>query len=358
MPEENFIQDLDKKRRMLYAGGIGCVILAAAIFYLMFYFATNPGPAESEIIPEKTENTQVSKRVYNVNPRTEGDCNAISDEYDKQKCLDELILDAAIDEGDFKKCSLIQLEDMRIDCMQYIARNKRSVDLCLQIPNDKKKEVCITDIAISSKDPAICLTAFSESFERRECMDVTNAFKISESGRADDIKECEKLETKEYANLCLIQSYDTKYGSECEKVPEQFRQHCIDNKAMQSARKEEDCNVVSDPNYKDLCLKIAKYGITEAGEFDSDRDGINDGNEIFMKTEPKNSDTDGDGLGDGEEWLVYGTDPGAADTDADGLNDKEEVKKYSTNPKNPDTDGDGRNDYNEIKERRNATQPD
>lgn len=82
---------------------------------------------------------------------------------------------------------------------------------------------------------------------------------------------------------------------------------------------------------------------------DTDGDGLTDGEEVLKyKTDPLNPDTDGDGLSDGDEVKVYGTDPLNPDTDGDGLTDGEEVLKYKTDPLNPDTDGDGLRDGAEV----------
>ena len=51
-------------------------------------------------------------------------------------------------------------------------------------------------------------------------------------------------------------------------------------------------------------------------------------------------DSDGDGLTDFEEEEIYGTDANIADTDRDGLNDGEEIS-VGLNPFDFDTDGDG-----------------
>ncbi|MDQ1255688.1 MAG: hypothetical protein QG656_281, partial [Candidatus Hydrogenedentes bacterium] len=61
-------------------------------------------------------------------------------------------------------------------------------------------------------------------------------------------------------------------------------------------------------------------------------------------------DSDGDGLLDGEE-SVLGTDPLEADTDRDGLDDGDEVhgtSGYITDPLDRDTDGDGSSDGDEV----------
>lgn len=83
---------------------------------------------------------------------------------------------------------------------------------------------------------------------------------------------------------------------------------------------------------------------------DTDGDGLSDGDEVFTyKTDPAKSDTDGDGLSDGDEVLKYRTDPLKLDTDGDGLTDGEEVSKYNADPLKVDTDGDGLSDWDELK---------
>ena len=78
---------------------------------------------------------------------------------------------------------------------------------------------------------------------------------------------------------------------------------------------------------------------------DSDGDGLNDGEETSLGTDPDDWDTDDDGRSDWHETTGGGpipTDPFDPDTDDDGLLDSAEV--FGTNPTNPinaDTDGDG-----------------
>jgi hypothetical protein len=75
---------------------------------------------------------------------------------------------------------------------------------------------------------------------------------------------------------------------------------------------------------------------------DADNDGLLDGEEIALGTDPDDADSDNDGLNDGDEVNVHGTDPLDADTDNDGLLDGTEVN--GTNPTDPldaDSDDDG-----------------
>ena len=78
---------------------------------------------------------------------------------------------------------------------------------------------------------------------------------------------------------------------------------------------------------------------------DSDGDGLTDGEEVGLGTNPDDWDTDDDGRCDGHEVTGSGpipTDPFDPDTDDDGLLDSAEVLGVNnTNPVNADTDGDG-----------------
>jgi hypothetical protein len=78
---------------------------------------------------------------------------------------------------------------------------------------------------------------------------------------------------------------------------------------------------------------------------DSDGDGLNDGEEVAIGTNPDDCDTDDDGRNDWHEITGGGpipTDPFDPDTDDDGLLDSAEVfGSNPTNPVNADTDGDG-----------------
>jgi hypothetical protein len=89
-------------------------------------------------------------------------------------------------------------------------------------------------------------------------------------------------------------------------------------------------------------------GIYDLAEPDSDGDGLDDG----VDPDPRDADLDDDGLSDGEEWTI-GTDPFRPDTDGGGRSDLEEVRFDLTDPWDPaddlrDTDGDGVADPREV----------
>uniref|UniRef100_UPI001639D71C gliding motility-associated C-terminal domain-containing protein n=1 Tax=Croceivirga lutea TaxID=1775167 RepID=UPI001639D71C len=92
---------------------------------------------------------------------------------------------------------------------------------------------------------------------------------------------------------------------------------------------------------------------------DCDADGLTNGEEVSLGTDPENPDTDGDGILDGEEVNTDSTDPlddcsnvngmplADSDCDNDGLTTAEE-NAAGTDIYNPDTDGDGIQDGQEV----------
>jgi hypothetical protein len=88
--------------------------------------------------------------------------------------------------------------------------------------------------------------------------------------------------------------------------------------------------------------------ISASEEVDSDGDGLTDGLEMAVGTDPLLPDSDADDVSDSDETDFYGTDALDPDTDGDGLDDAEELLTYGTNPLLDDTDGDGVSDGEEV----------
>jgi hypothetical protein len=77
---------------------------------------------------------------------------------------------------------------------------------------------------------------------------------------------------------------------------------------------------------------------------DDDVDGLSNGQEEDLGTNPLSKDTDTDGLTDGDEVTKHDTDPLNLDTDGDTLPDGAEVNDPCKSPNSPDTDLDGVSD--------------
>lgn len=113
-----------------------------------------------------------------------------------------------------------------------------------------------------------------------------------------------------------------------------------------------------DADYDGLPDELESYFDADPQKKDTDGDGLGDYVEsLVLGTKPNNPDTDGDGITDYDEdhdadGLSNGqetdleTDPVVKDTDLDGLTDGEEVngQVYTSNPKLKDTDRDGADD--------------
>lgn len=100
---------------------------------------------------------------------------------------------------------------------------------------------------------------------------------------------------------------------------------------------------------------------------DNDGDGLRDGFEYMVQTDPLQKDTDRNGTSDADEDYdkdgltnlqeqQLETDPSDDDTDGDGLSDGDEVTKHQTNPLIQDTDGDGLTDDEELRLGLNPTE--
>lgn len=81
---------------------------------------------------------------------------------------------------------------------------------------------------------------------------------------------------------------------------------------------------------------------------DTDGDGLSDGDEALLGTNPLLVDTDLDDLTDGDEVLVHLSNPLDTDSDDDTLLDGDEVGVYGTSPILADTDGGSVNDAAEL----------
>jgi hypothetical protein len=77
--------------------------------------------------------------------------------------------------------------------------------------------------------------------------------------------------------------------------------------------------------------RAQKQSGDDTSVLDSDEDGLENGLEAQLSTNPQSSDTDGDGLSDYDEYCKYRTDPTKSDSDGDGKpdGDWQERREYT-----------------------------
>ena len=73
-------------------------------------------------------------------------------------------------------------------------------------------------------------------------------------------------------------------------------------------------------------------GLGDVCDNDIDGDGLFNADELALGLDPYLFDSDFDGINDGDEVNIYFTNPSLTDTDFDGLSDNEELFTYNTNP--------------------------
>jgi hypothetical protein len=310
------------RRKLIYASAAIGLMAVIAVFVALI---TTKKPAPTTISP-------VHSKMYNYIAPSEESCLKLKDAAQISFCMDKVIAAQAINDRDITKCANIKNNSLRNDCNHFMARNLADEKICDVV--EEGRGSCLSDVSIAKKDPSICdLLDEDEKYELQECKDRTMAFILAEDGNKETLGKCTELKTLEYSKLCLENSYANKFDGDCSQVPEAYRNYCLAISIIQGGKntKIEDCAKISldNPqetlNYQEFCNKVVQLGFFAAIGVDSDNDGISDGNELFMNTDPYNPDTDGDGLSDGEEWIIYETDPQSKDTDGDGIDDYQEV---------------------------------
>jgi outer membrane protein OmpA-like peptidoglycan-associated protein len=121
---------------------------------------------------------------------------------------------------------------------------------------------------------------------------------------------------------------------------------CLASLAIAGAARAAD----GDQDGLDDAWELVHFGTTatQVSPGDPDQDGLPNGDEEALGTNPTLADTDGDGLDDGAELGGKPpTNPLSLDTDGDFLTDAEELA-LETDPTRGDTDQDGLGDYTEV----------
>lgn len=287
-------------------------------------------------------------------PDVPGDCMAISDSIQRQKCFDRKRLSEILYASkNIKECLNLSDLSLRNDCLFRMARIRLDARYCQKLVSASERSRCVQDIAINSNNAQLCNDGDDNVYETQECADRVKATNIGKSGETSlPLDYCAKIKTLEYGKLCVL--YASRNGVELTGSTGEtgFTQSLQAMTIYRSAETEADCQKIEFDGGREACIAMIKDS-----NFDYDQDGISDSNELWFGTDPSKKDTDGDGLSDYDE-MAFECDPSASDTDRDGLSDNDEVKIYNSLCGNPDSDKDGTKDGDAVKSGRDPVSND
>jgi hypothetical protein len=186
---------------------------------------------------------------------------------------------------------------------------------------DSKKAVTNNDITLCPKTQESeyeeCLFAVASTDSNWQlCSEIKNAelrstcveFSLLRTAiTAGEIKQCEKLTSKEFYRQCLLGIITPASNlSVCDEAKTEEKTYCTDIVNRQQAQAMKDvklCEKIIDPALKSDCEVVLK-NLSQ----DSDQDGLTDAEENAYGTDAFSADTDGDGFSDKVE-ITKGYDP-------------------------------------------------
>jgi hypothetical protein len=321
--------------------GIGLILLSLAILAIVLTLNFWPKTA---VTPEPVV-SGTGDGIIEGKPDVPGDCASMGNSVERQTCYDRRHLSEILyTTKNIKDCLMFDDLAFRNDCLFRMARTRTDARYCAKLAGKDERLRCVQDIAINSNDPALCDNGEGNTYATQECADRVKATNIGKNGETSlPVDYCAKIKTLEYGKLCVLYASRNGVrlaGSTGERdFKESFDAHII----YRSAKTEADCETIEFEGGRLACAAMIKDG-----NFDYDKDGVADYNELWFGIDPSKKDTDGDGLADYDE-MANGCNPSAADTDRDGLSDNEEVSVYRSACSDSDSDGDGINDGNAVK---------
>ena len=186
----------------------------------------------------------------------------------------------------------------RFACIIHIAVKSKNISLCDYITDTNYRDICYSSVAESKRDINLC-NYISNEKEVRECKARTTSFKAIDTL---DMDLCLKVNVSEYQNLCfgyIVDYYGAYYCNNFDN--KELKDKCLSVFFFNIAsrlKNQSYCDQIPLQTYKRVCQIRMETPSDEWHKIDSDKDGLDDANELFVGTDPFDPDTDDDGIPD------------------------------------------------------------
>lgn len=271
------------KRHILYA--IGAAIAIALLVLVVVRVTARPDAREHREQVAQSASTIEQAHASCANEQNPDGCFIAAVNREARRLSDASLCDA-LEEKAF------------VSCVSLVALEEEDPDECQRLSGDDRKS-CADGanmrLATGMMDLQLCERIYSESLKER-CKtnierEVVRLGKCAEFG-VDDIL-CSDAD--EYRRA--VASGDPL---SCDRFDDDIKESCLFD--MSDA-------LQADEDLDGLSLVQEREHGTDSAAYDTDRDGLSDGEEVNVhKTNPLEKDSDGDGFSDGEE-VGNGYDP-------------------------------------------------
>ena len=322
---------------------LGVILFGVILILVILKFSKE----KKEEIPE-----EVRKEIVEIKK-----CPKIKDKKKREICEEEAWYHYAFHKAnDLKLCTRFKFLGWRDQCIAHIIVTRNlSPEKCNLIASPEiREDFCFRELAskreLKKEGEGVKICDYIKNMAKREeCKGLAKALRNEQE---KNLKGCYHIHVGEYRMHCFRIIFLHEGLEYCKKLENKWEKDLCEslNYLVKAMGKEDEkiCKNIPLLDYKKVCINVVmRKG--KVSEVDSDKDRVDDINELIHELDPFNADSDGDGLKDGEELFDFHTEANEKDTDHDGLTDYEEVKIYQTNPANPDTDDDGILDGEEIK---------
>lgn len=318
------------------------ILFSSLILGALIYFKDKKSPlipvkttASPSINNNSTNTTKKWPMMAEGGRATKEECDRLTGTNEKKNCYDRLAFDTAVLKNNSSNCLDINDNNLKNDCLYRMALGSKDMSQCDRIFDYDYKTRCMEDIGRIMEGAKYCQT-LTDKGAQQECADRTLAIQMGDpqiktgGNKPLNIKACENMSTLEYNYLCEMNAVRVRGGNCNDLSDTQKRDLCLSRVLYSEAKTKSDCDKISDDRFKKVCWSIFNHANDKNWNFDDDNDGLTDGKELWIGTDPFNPDTDGDGLSDYDEYNIYHTDPNKPDDKAQVLADY--IKRIGLKP--------------------------